>query len=498
MLRALKASRFSKARKGKAHHHGPELLKDKRTVITGILALLLCWWALLHFEGVAPASPPAPSVQVPPGPLQAPDESERARLRELEELTKDWSGRATVTETENWDEEKGRCGDAAEECTLTFRFPPRPIWRRDQYYDGVRGVVDQPQPVTQERDSSFQCAHAHVDIKEDHWIVKGEGVIDTYPHPTIQGKVFDTVHHMDLFLCEKEFRYKVNVNIPDLCMENNFVNEDWPANRNHPHKTSISHPACIFATVWDKGALPAELPEGFGIKIGPSVVYGKELMIQSHFLPPKDYFTNPAYRPVWDRSGYKITLRRVDRSSPMEPLASISFNDQPLTYPKGQPLIKHSYDVPGPTLLYHMQADFDEFGAIQPVMAHLHAHGFTKKIWIDHLDEEGKKLGEYGRIDAYGGHGKDQTYLLLPKQDRERPMLPGHSLRIHCHVNTTEAPHVILYGVNHNTEMCAMLILYRNHNPLALGNFKHSNTIAICSRNTTECEGPPAPGMSNW
>ena len=27
-------------------------------------------------------------------------------------------------ESENWDEERGRCGDEAETCSLTFRLPP--------------------------------------------------------------------------------------------------------------------------------------------------------------------------------------------------------------------------------------------------------------------------------------------------------------------------------------------------------------------------------------
>ena len=84
-----------KARQGKAYHGAPvDLLLDRRTVIIGLVALLLCW-RLLHGEVAAPKATPT-------APIRVPDELEKARLAEIEAKTKDWFGRVTVTEAENF------------------------------------------------------------------------------------------------------------------------------------------------------------------------------------------------------------------------------------------------------------------------------------------------------------------------------------------------------------------------------------------------------------
>ena len=116
--------------------------------------------------------------------------------------------------------------------------------------------------------------------------------------------------------------------------------------------------------------------------------------------------------------------------------------------------------------------NFQKFGSIQPVAMHLHGHNRLKQIWVDHLRGEGEsleKIGEYGRIDEYHSHGRGQEWMVLPEADRQRPFLPGDMMRVHCIVHTMDIPPVkngginIPYGVQHDTEMCAALMMYKNH-----------------------------------
>merc|ERR1712157_464756 len=190
--------------------------------------------------------------------------------------------------------------------------------------------------------------------------------------------------------------------------------------------TSSSQPTCIFGPVHDKGATVFELPSDLGFKIGPSTLRAREIALQVHYLVPPDFDTK--YSPVWDTSGYRLTLKRVrvqqqqqqqqQQQSPYQEeaeegkitaLGILTLNDYGLNYPHGVRNYTHVYTVDAETLVSFCRGDFEEFGNIQPVAVHLHAHSTTTALWVDHLNEEGEKVGEYGRIEAYHAHSEDQN-----------------------------------------------------------------------------------------
>ena len=234
-----------------------------------------------------------------------------------------------------------------------------------------------------------------------------------------------------------------------------------------------------------KGATTFDLLEDGGILVGPSALKASELVLQAHYLVPPRFEQN--YEPVWDTSGFRITLEKVNKTrkkqnqKEREPLSFFVLNDYGLNYPQGHTNYSHSYDVEWRALEDTCRGDFEEFGSIQPVAAHFHAHATTTTMWVDHINAEGKKIGEYGRIEDYEGHSTDQDYFFLPEEDQKRPLLPGDSLRVHCVVDTSEAPHDILFGVGVNTEMCETTFVYKNHNPSNPNNFVDSNLISICT-----------------
>ena len=112
-------------------------------------------------------------------------------------------------------------------------------------------------------------------------------------------------------------------------------------------------------------------------------------MLQAHYLAPLGF--SEAYSPVWDSSGYKITLRRVrPRDSAAgqgkHAVGLLALNDYGLNYPKGRSRHTHSYLIEEAALRDSLKGDFADFGGeVQPVAVHLHGHSLTKRIWIDHL-----------------------------------------------------------------------------------------------------------------
>jgi hypothetical protein len=252
------------------------------------------------------------------------------------------------------------------------------------------------------------------------------------------------------------------------------------------------HPTCIFGPVHDKGATSFELPSDLGFKIGPSTISAREIALQVHYLVPPDF--DSKYSPVWDTSGYRLTLKKAEakqqnfesEEEERAALGILTMNDYGLNYPQGVSNYSHEYTVGAEALASFCRGDFEEFGSIQPIAVHLHAHSTTSALWVDHLSKGGEKVGEYGRLEGYRAHSQDQNYFLLPQKDRERPLMPGDSLRITCQVDATNTPHDIPYGVSLNTEMCAVVVIYKNHNPENGSNYKNSNMITYCSA-LTQC-----------
>ena len=393
-----------------------------------------------------------------------------------------------------WDEENGRCvGDT---CTVTIYVPPQPIWSEKKVINGTRGIIDIANPHTSKLDSCFHCVLADLAIKEDHFITRAEPLIDTFPDPFRPGEIFDTVHHVspraithserererereretscaksvcpdkwltfcvhfflqeDLFLCKTSIWSQTKVNMSN--------NEDCSIN------SHVSGGSCIFSVVYDKGEGAFDFPDDIGIKVGPGATYG-QMFLQVHYLPPKHILE--AEYGVWDRSGYRFTLEKANKSK-RESLGVAAMITMSNLYPPYEVPLHFKYDMPAVQISSVLAQEIQKFGSIQPVAIHLHGHSRLKQIWVDHL--RGKKgsfvkLGEYGRIDEYHGHGKDQEWLVVPEADRQRPFLPGDTFRVHCIVHTMDMPPVkdgglnIPYGVQHDTEMCAPLMMYKNH-----------------------------------
>jgi len=391
-----------------------------------------------------------------------------------------WTSKVSSISAENFDEEKGACVEGASgPCTVVLRFPPQPVWHSDLSESGTKGVLNLEHPVTGAHDAGFVCALANLDLTEDHWITKVEPLIDQFE---VDGETVDLVHHLNTFFCDKAILETTEVDIDDVlvCSEDRFMQSRAPQNLNKVLKDAFEMsagpslgPACKqFGLVYDRGAQAFTLPEDVGLKVGPSTAMAQALALQIHYLVPENLT-----QPLWDHSGFRITLEKVEEAAEPKrtPAALVAFNDFGLYYPKDT-YTHHQYPISGEELTHTLKGDFSRFGSIQPIAAHLHAHFLTKAIWVDHL-RDGVKVGEYGRKDPFNGHSADQSFFLLPDEDTRRPLLPDDSLEINCIVNTTGAPYDITYGVAHNTEMCAVIMLYREHDPMAADNFEHANMV---------------------
>ena len=370
-------------------------------------------------------------------------------------------GKVALLETENFDEENGRCLDASEECSLTFRFEPQPIWNANAVINGTAGVLNIPHPITGKVDAAFVCKLGGIKLSEDHWLTHAEAHIQKHPDPVNEGFEYDVVHHFNMFSCERGVSTR-----PDLDLDENM----------HCDQNLFMHssPKCNYQMSYDKGAVKFGLPPDSGFLLGPSNSYAREYLFQVHYLVPEHYDEiMRRWGPVYDSSAYKITLRRR-ASGERDPLGIIALNDMRIRYKPGR-TTHHQYRVPySDTLETLMKGDFDTFGSVQPVAVHLHAHSTTKKIWVEHKRGY-EKLGEYGRIDPYWANGPDQTFFLLPEQDRTRPLLRGDDLTVNCFVDTAGKSIDTLYGVSHQTEMCGIILVYRNHNYTSGDNYRESN-----------------------
>ena len=121
-------------------------------------------------------------------------------------------------------------------------------------------------------------------------------------------------------------------------------------------------------------------------------------------------------------------------------------------------------------------AAFEAYGAINIVAVHLHAHDLTKGMRLEHV-RDGKTIGTFGVKEPYVAHGPDQTFLNMPASDAARPVLPGDDLRLVCTVNTSSVAHDVKYGISHDTEMCATLIMYTGHNPYQKHSYPDGNSL---------------------
>jgi len=456
----------------------------------------------------------------------------RARAVEAEDWRR-WTSEASSFESENWDAEKGRCGDAGDTCTVTLRIPAQPIWDAAVTINGTQGILDLKHPITGTIDAAFACVLANLTVREDHWITHVEALVDEFEGPDPASPAYDVTHHMDIFFCERGVTTtrQYSVSDPFTCSHDAFMASGLPLNMDEARKQQLEplipivHPSCIMGPTYDRGAGDLVCPTNAAYKIGPSTATANEFILQNHYLVPKGYLDR--YEPVWDTSGFKLTLERVQKatrkeemseemsasSSPLrtngprqhsdygnsmvededererKPLGSLGINDYGLFYPQGEKRFSHAYDIGGKDFSGSFQGDLEMFGEIQPVMVHLHAHSLTKSIWVEHL-RGGRKIGEYGRIDAYEALTQHQSYFLLPEEDRQRPILPGDSVRVNCVMDTSKAEHAILYGVSHDTEMCAALILYTNHDPSSHRNYNKGNLVATCTE-LDICLNPP-------
>ena len=124
--------------RGEAGRSAPSAGAKVAAIIVGTVLVVTIWFNTVELSR---------SRKKPQVTLYA-KQTESVYIVSDERKTSQWTSSRSLLESENWDEENGRCGDEGDTCTLTFRFQPQPIWSSDVVINGTRGILDIPQPQT--------------------------------------------------------------------------------------------------------------------------------------------------------------------------------------------------------------------------------------------------------------------------------------------------------------------------------------------------------------
>ena len=355
-----------------------------------------------------------------------------------------------------YDDALGRCPGGQARCWRDCTIDGVPVWAGER--DGRRGVLDIEGP-SGVRDAGFACRAMPMNLAADHWIT---GFAPLYDRER------DLVHHMDIFLCDREVERYHRLDDPEVCSQDKFMPQDAPDGLsgaamlvygmlNPQAPAARAHSCHQVALVFDKDAEAYHIPAGKGIKVGPNTAESHVVVIQNHYLVPPGFDHDAG---LLDSSGMRVFLTT---EPPGEDVGLFALNDFSLAVPPRRPRHRHTYTMAADRLAAVLAAEFATVGEVRLVAAHLHMHGAGREIWVDHL-RGAEKLGEYGRKMAYTGYGPDQTFFDLPPADAARPFRPGDTLRLTC-VFENAGETTIKYGVSHGTEMCAAIFLYAPHLP---------------------------------
>jgi len=233
---------------------------------------------------------------------------------------------------------------------------------------------------------------------------------------------------------------------------------------------SMHRPCFRMVYAYDRDSTPFYFPKDVGVRLGPGSPYTR--MVQEwHYLLPKAGI----HHKFTDKTRFKLMLTNKLRP---HNAAIIAQMDMRMTLPPGHAAYHHSFRCTANKMQSMLKTDFAKFGHVKPFAVHLHSHMRGKRLWWDHM-RNGKKIGELGRFDHYGGYGPDQSFVHLdaslntqkirkgftfvPGTMNETKILPGDELINHCVFDTSDAPGTIVYGTNHGEEMCGNILMYYPH-----------------------------------
>mmetsp|Transcript_17902 Transcript_17902/g.30890 ORF Transcript_17902/g.30890 Transcript_17902/m.30890 type:complete len:399 (-) Transcript_17902:290-1486(-) len=280
------------------------------------------------------------------------------------------------------------------------------------------------------------------------------------------------VHHMDLFACQQSVFDEI-----DEASHDDIPDWLWCAN-----DVFLETSCKQLLWAYDRGAETFEFPLEAGLLLGPSSGF-TTLLLQIHYLLPKGYV--PDGKGLVDASGFRLTtepaaLRPYD-------VALFGFFDPGLTLPKDEEAYEYRAHLDSTLLAKVMGKTLKVYNAVYPIAVHLHGHDHLIRARLEHYDSNGELVGKYGEINPFHGYGHDQTFLKLDlESDDVQPLQEGDSLTFVCTFDTRGAGSDIRYGVSHEDEMCAPLIMYYPHVRVAEGN--NVQNIASVYRNDYDDE----------
>jgi len=292
--------------------------------------------------------------------------------------------------------------------------------------------------------------------------------------PTPDGTL---VHHMNIYLCT-----------PRAAAAYPAVTRALPRSLD-PASGDGSCEEMIYA--WDRDAGALALPENVGFRLGAGTPYSHLAWEVHYLMPSMSVAALPAYYEDRSKIALVLTPDLREHSGGM-----LGFMDESMKLPPGDPAYVYSVETAAGTLArssvaHDIAAAGKGVAGVSVFAVHLHTHSHGKKVMLEHY-AGGKKVGEFGRFDHYGGYGTDETWQLL-LDDAGAPLpprgaagtterfLPGNGgapllgardrLRLTCVMDTLHAtpfaPFVptypIYYGLRVGTEMCGALMMYYPH-----------------------------------
>jgi len=316
--------------------------------------------------------------------------------------------------------------------------------------------------------STFMVCNQHHDVSHlsAMQLVGIEPIVTRIPGIDKDNSV---VHHMNLYLCTSEEAVHSKIG---RCVDGAKV-----------MPSDMERPCYRMVYAYDRDSRPFYFPKDVGVRLGKGSPYTR-LVQEWHYLLP----TKGVHTKFTDFTRFKLLLTARPRK---HNAAIIGMMNVSMVLPPGKTAYHHSFTCPPHKVQAMLARDLAKFGSVQPFAVHLHSHENGKKLWWDHL-RNGKKIGEFGRIDKYRGYGRHESFLHLnnklnsPDLQREfnpgttgaksAKILPGDSLRINCVFDTTKAKRPIVYGTNHGEEMCGNLMMYYPHDWQEL---KHKESACI-------------------
>eukprot|EP00051_Salpingoeca_urceolata_P011287 m.139622 g.139622 ORF g.139622 m.139622 type:complete len:536 (-) comp17063_c1_seq3:122-1729(-) len=283
---------------------------------------------------------------------------------------------------------------------------------------------------------AFLCQQFDLGSLVDAQVIKFRGIV--FDHEDDKG-TFQVVHHIDLFLCTDELGNKFSR--PDHCEHD----DGWLGPGEACYPLLAAH---------DRGAAAFLLPDGVGLRVGPQGTPYARVVMQVHYLFP----SNRNAFDLEDTTTAEITVTPDLRPNDAAAVALLDFD---LKVPTNNADFKYSFSCPASYLETLLEQDLDATtDGLTFFATHLHAHAHGKQLYAE-LIRNGSVIGEYGRIDNYGGYGPDQTVQLLSTDAPK--FLRGDSLKAVCHFDSRGLSSPLVYGVEEGEEMCGFVLFYYPH-----------------------------------